>query len=306
VLGRLLLLGGSLLLCLALVEVTLRATTRYPPNPSAYVEDFELGKRLIPGFEGKHHGSRISINSHGMRDREFSLERPAGTRRILALGDSWTFGVAVPQEKTWPKQLEQALAEHRGDGAPRIEVMNTGVSGYETFNEARYYQRDLGRFEHDLVLVGTYPVNDVDAKHEVYDRRQRLHDLSPWLYAASRLPRRLMITQYYDYYRERRKQVRRAAHYAETTRSVAERRIAADGGFAPGETDWTLLYSDDYPGWRMMKQSLASIGSSARARGVRGAVVLFPDIRDLARYTHYCTRRSRRRLRPPSRKPASS
>lgn len=289
-LGRLLLLGASVLLCLAVTEATLRAITRYPPSPSAYVEDFELGKRLLPGFEGKHHGSWVSINRHGMRDREHPLERPDGTLRILALGDSWTFGVAVKQDQTWPKQLEAALAERVGSGAgaPRFEVINTGVSGYETYNEALYYQRDLGRFEHDLVLVGMYPVNDVDAKHERYARRRRLHDLSPLLYAASRLPRQLMLVQYYEYWRENRKQQRRAAHYAATTRTGREPRVDADGGFAPGEIDWTQLYTDDYSGWRMMQESLASIGRTARANGVRGAVLLFPDIRDLARYARYC------------------
>lgn len=292
-LGRLLLLGASLLLCLALTEVTLRATTQYPPQPSAYIPDFELGKRLAPGFQGKHHGAWISINRHGMRDREHPLERPAGTLRILALGDSWTFGVAVAQDQTWPKQLEAALAEgaSRGGpagGAPRYEVMNTGVSGYETYNEALYYERDLARFEHDLVLVGMYPVNDVDAKHETYAQRRRLHALSPLLYSASRLPRRLMIVQYYEYWREQRKQQRRAAHYGATTRLAGEHHVDPDGGFAPGELDWTQLYSDDYSGWRMLKRSLASIGRGARANGVRGAVLLFPDLRDLARYARYC------------------
>ena len=100
-----------------------------------------LGKRLVPGFAGEHTGVQISINSHGMRDREYDARKPPGSLRILALGDSWTFGVGMESEDTWPKRLEALLTS---PGRP-VAVMNTGVSGYETFHEAFYYRRARSR-----------------------------------------------------------------------------------------------------------------------------------------------------------------
>jgi hypothetical protein len=134
-----------------------------------------LGKRLVPGFVGEHTGVQISVNSHGMRDREYDAQKPAGSLRIMAIGDSWTFGVGMNNQDTWPKRLEALLTTPERPAA----VMNTGVSGYETYHEALYYKELAPQFEHDLVLVGIYPVNDVHAKDKKYARYRRLYEISP-------------------------------------------------------------------------------------------------------------------------------
>ena len=56
-----------------------------------------------------------SYNSEGFRDEEFD-QRPA----FLALGCSHTQGVGIPEETTWPRQLEKLL---------NIKVWNLGVGG---------------------------------------------------------------------------------------------------------------------------------------------------------------------------------
>src|ERR1044072_6173770 len=48
-----------------------------------------------PGWSGYLAGAQVHINSAGWRGREFSPEKPQGTRRILGIGDSFTFGRAV-------------------------------------------------------------------------------------------------------------------------------------------------------------------------------------------------------------------
>lgn len=264
------------LIAAAALEVYLRL--RLPPNtdqPSCYVEDFELGKRLVPGFRGENFGQPLSVNSFGMRDGETTLARRPGTKRILALGDSWTFGAGVPPEDVWPEQLERLLG-----GPATIDVLNTGVSGYETYHEAFYYRNDLQKFEHDLVLVGFYPLNDVHDKASGYEREKALHDLHPLLYDLYKFPKRLMITQVYSQWRKARKIKKRAERYAQLHQHA--------GSPFEGEEDWTELYTDEYHGWQVVKESLRSIGETARACGVKGAVVLFPDLRDLRRYSTYC------------------
>ena len=80
-LGRGMLVVGTVLFFGTVVEVYLRLTFEYKPNLSIYIQDFEVGKRLNPGFQGDHYGVPVSINSHGMRDREFTPEKPSGRRR---------------------------------------------------------------------------------------------------------------------------------------------------------------------------------------------------------------------------------
>ncbi len=65
------------------------------------------------------------INPQGYRDRPFG---PKTGPRIVALGDSSTFGWDVAADETWPKVLERALA---ASDRP-MEVLNLGTPGYST------------------------------------------------------------------------------------------------------------------------------------------------------------------------------
>lgn len=65
-----------------------------------------------------------SINELGFRDREFSLAKPVDYR-VIAIGDSFTYGWGVGLEQSWPKVLEQNL---RNTGL-RVEIANLGFPG---------------------------------------------------------------------------------------------------------------------------------------------------------------------------------
>lgn len=268
----------SLLLALTILEVYLRLTLEFPPALETYVIDFEVGKVLRPNHKGDHYGALASINKWGMRERDCEKARPQGAKRVIALGDSWTFGVCVPVEDTWPKQLENRLG-----GPAKVEVLNTGVSGYETYNEQVVYHRDWRTFEHDLVLIGYYPVNDVHDKRRAYARHKALHDIHPWLYELYVFPKKHLVASYWlDGLRKKLKAKKREAHY--------ERAADDDDGrdFESPDDDWTELYKDDYSGWPLVKESLVKIGEDARGAGAKAALVLFPDVQDLTRYEKVC------------------
>jgi hypothetical protein len=80
-------------------------------------EDKDLYVELIPDMHvACPRGNKtiyIDINSQGFRDKEFSLSKPTNTIRILAMGDSWTYGWYVNLNDTWPKKLENLLNERR-------------------------------------------------------------------------------------------------------------------------------------------------------------------------------------------------
>lgn len=73
-------------------------------------------------------GVPVMINAEGLRDYEYDYQRPAGVTRILALGDSVTFGWGVKLEDTYPKVLERLL--NGGESRDRYEVLNCGVGNY--------------------------------------------------------------------------------------------------------------------------------------------------------------------------------
>lgn len=68
---------------------------------------------------------------------------------ILSLGDSLTFGLGVPPEKTWPNLLENKL---RAEGFPGVKVINAGSSGATTAFGISALKFQLKRHKPDLVI----------------------------------------------------------------------------------------------------------------------------------------------------------
>ena len=75
------------------------------------VADDELLYVFRPNYEGKVYLVQSRINNHGLRDDDFTARKPKGTRRVLCLGDSRTFGYLVDQDEAYPSQLERLLRE---------------------------------------------------------------------------------------------------------------------------------------------------------------------------------------------------
>ena len=98
------------------------------------------------------------LNSDGLRDREYSIEKPADTYRILALGDSVTYGHSISEKGSYVKQLETMLND--GRKTIRYQVINFGVSGYNTLQEFEFFRLKGRKYQPDLVMIG-YTLNDV-------------------------------------------------------------------------------------------------------------------------------------------------
>jgi len=89
----------------------------------------------------------LSTNSRGLREAtEFPYERTPGARRIVLLGDSYTFGDEVSDEATYAHQLETLL--------PGTEILNLGVHGYGHDQMLLYLADEGVRYRPDVVLLG--------------------------------------------------------------------------------------------------------------------------------------------------------
>ena len=131
----------------------------YSIESNMYFEaDPFTGYRLKPNGIGFYQqGIPAVTNSHGHRDVEVTLEKPAGVFRILVLGDSFTVGANVRQEEAYPKILEKRLKSVYGS---RIQVVNAGVGGWDPFQYAQYFEHYGYQFEPDLILIGFFVGND--------------------------------------------------------------------------------------------------------------------------------------------------
>jgi lysophospholipase L1-like esterase len=127
-----------------------------------YYFDPNVGHRMVPGQHSYTHSFPVVTNSYGLRDREFPAIPNPGVVRILCLGDSLTFGKGVAVEDTYPKQLETRLGQ---EGTIKYEVINAGVSAYDTWQEVAYFEEWGVRLKPNIVVIGFY-VNDVVPKPE--------------------------------------------------------------------------------------------------------------------------------------------
>lgn len=163
-LTNLALAAGAATAALLLIEVFLQLAARLPGSADRLAfsttlvmpAHWEKRPAQIPGAQYAYYWHDILHvhNRDGMRlAGDFPPKRP-GTFRILALGDSLTYGYGVAEEDTYPSVLEAELRK-----AFRVEVLNLGVSGAQSEDVLRILQRQLPRLNPDLVFYGTC-VND--------------------------------------------------------------------------------------------------------------------------------------------------
>lgn len=124
------------------------------------------------GYLDPEHVLTYRINSRGMRGPEFAPEKPAGTYRILGIGDSFAFGTGVREKDTFLRRLERSLNEGAA-GASRYEVLNAGTPGYNTRDEMLSLEHRWLGLEPDLVLIVFY-LNDAYSDRAFLNRGQEL------------------------------------------------------------------------------------------------------------------------------------
>lgn len=89
------------------------------------------------------------VNSAGGRGSEWAEKKPAGSVRILAIGESSTFGSANPEDRTWPALLEKELLAAHGLNA---EVLNFGIPGQRILGMIKLVPAVLDKY-HPGVIV---------------------------------------------------------------------------------------------------------------------------------------------------------
>lgn len=119
----------------------------FKPNASGVFPGNVDTKRTFP----------YRTNSQGLRDRDRPAKRP-GSKRVLVLGDSFTWGYAVAEEEAYPQVAERLLAER---GRPEIEVVNGGIPDYNSRQQRQLLAQLMPVYQPDAVFLA-YVVNDAE------------------------------------------------------------------------------------------------------------------------------------------------
>ncbi len=127
------------------------------PRPAYWVKDPLLGYRNKPDFSNREFGRLICrTNSQGLRSyREFLPQKPAGTYRIMGIGDSIMEGGLLNAQDSFLGVLDKLLRQR----VPGVEVINAGVVGYGAYQTRVYFEQYAVRYSPDVVLV-SYCSND--------------------------------------------------------------------------------------------------------------------------------------------------
>ncbi|MSR60938.1 MAG: hypothetical protein EXS08_00630 [Planctomycetes bacterium] len=107
--------------------------------------DAELGWVNRPGAHSPD--GLYTIHAGGWRGtRDYARVPPAGVTRLVAFGESFTFGHELADAESWEAQLEALDA--------RLELVNFGVGGYGTDQALLLAERELPRLHAEVVLIG--------------------------------------------------------------------------------------------------------------------------------------------------------
>jgi hypothetical protein len=259
------------MLALAIAEISVRVVFPAPPKPritepAGYSPFEQTDKGLYvyrPGasfshiydVSGDHRGyfgpdGRVDyrINTLGFRGADMSLEKPAGMRRILCLGDSFTFGEGVREEDAWPQRLRRSLG-------PSTQVINAGVQGYDFDHEALYLLL-YGRKLHPDVVVIAFFMNDMMQFGETVENHMLLTETPAELSRLGRasalwrlLKRRQLAARQTSRYLADLRESFSGVRWREAKGRIGRlREMANHDGFRIVAMIFPLLYRlDDYP-----------------------------------------------------------
>ncbi len=254
---------GALFFAAILVEMALRVLNSpmsLPVLKNITQQSDELGYRLVPLLRDRN----IQTNSHGLRDRERDWIKPAGIKRLLGIGDSFTFGYEVSLEDCYLKQLEGLLNNDKKEW----DVVNAGVVGYNMWQYLTYFKHYGYRYNPDLISMGIF-FNDFYGDPSQKDEKlptQRYRSFSS--IRLVNFCRNCLDLLKYRY---------RYLLNATWLKSIEERRK-----FILNSKNYLLLSGKADPEiYQKFEFRLKELVQTARAHGTRVLVLLIPDMAQL-------------------------
>ena len=235
-------------------------------------DDVRLPYLMRPGTETEVRGIPVRVNEHGLRGPSLTLVPAPDVHRVLALGDSVTFGQGMTVDEAFPAVLEREL---NARGAGRWEVVNAGVAGYNTEAELAYLERRGLALAPRTIVVG-FNLNDFDLPPVLGPLGVLTNDQSERMASRS-------LANYSEFYLVLRWLVRTRAGTRPIGVPAAAQSAAPPGDpFRPLDRYVSALRKAYYrqpsdERWTVLEASLRGMGAVAKAHGLRLLVAIIPD-----------------------------
>jgi lysophospholipase L1-like esterase len=200
---------------------------------------------IFPGGADETRTFPYRTNLLGLRDRDRPAKAP-GTRRVLVIGDSYTWGYAVAEEEAFPQTAERLLRER---GRPDLEVINAGVPDYNSRQERQLLGRLMPIYEPDAVFLA-YVVNDAEPSTAV-----PVHPEETYRHSRS-----WFLTELAEV----------------ANRRLFGRRVLASSKDTVG-ADYLDGFAEASPKWRDSREAIREMHGLCAAAGIPFAILIMPD-----------------------------
>lgn len=154
----------SIILILFAIEVTLRILSYYKVSGIAY--DNNLGWRFIKRYRYKiplDTTSKkmycFSTNRYGFRDVNHSLKKGNNCKRIIFLGDSYTAGTEVSDEKVFTSLFKKIIKATKNSNI-EYDIMNISAPAWSSDQQFLYLKSEGMKFNPDFIVMMIAP-NDI-------------------------------------------------------------------------------------------------------------------------------------------------
>lgn len=284
------------LLVFIFLEIALRSSGQFAPIRFRCYHPV-LGSSYCPNIDGlvdlKFFKRNLKINSDGLIDQEYSINKPANTLRVAVLGDSFTAGEAIKIENQFPTHWEHLLSKKL---RKKVEVINFGVAGTGTWQQLQIFHLKAKKYQPDLTVLVFLWTNDVeDNVHQLRGGKlnplldeyqadtfwQRIQEkrknFNKWLWNHVALYQ-FVRTRYNDL--ENRIKYSFRPDYMKRIDEVAKPQSIADTASVPD----TASVQDDFlfmdsEGWRLTKKLILKLRDEAQKIGSKLAVIQLAGFR---------------------------
>ena len=189
----------------------------------------------------------VQINNLGLRDeRDYPKDKVSGCLRILAVGDSMTFGKGVREQDTYLAVAESAARQRYPNKC--VEILNAAQPNTNFFQHYLQYKSEWHKLKPDVVLFCFFPYNDtqIEGDEEPYSQA--------WM-------------EFID----RHASMKRLA----SIRWIYYRLFFGLGDSALQDA-MARFFSDEYPGWQEYRESIPNLARFAQEHESEVAFVIVP------------------------------
>jgi hypothetical protein len=145
---------GNSLIFLSLLGVMAMAAESYLRFVAVFTDAFGVSLPARRWF-----AIHTQLNSLGCRDKESTIEKPTGVRRIAFVGDSFTYGWGIEETADRFSDRIQSLFDTTVPGT--VEIMNVAKPGWGTGDQIQPI-RDVVALYHVDEIVLCYVPNDIE------------------------------------------------------------------------------------------------------------------------------------------------